>query len=94
MYTGILRLIRETVRRKHPKKWRNRACFLLQDNAPEHRAVLVKDFLAKNSLSTLKSPPYYLDLSPNDFYLFPQLKSSLTRQRFCDATDVTKNATK
>jgi histone-lysine N-methyltransferase SETMAR len=94
MYAGILRHIRDTVRRKYPEKWRNRTWFLLHDNAPGHRSVLVKDFLAKNSVTTLKSPPYYPDLSPTDFYLFPPLKSLLKRRRFCDATDVIKNAKK
>jgi len=28
----------------------------------------------KNSVTTLKSPTYYPDLSPTDVYLFPRLK--------------------
>jgi len=65
----------------------------LHDNAPAHRSVLVKAFLAENSVTTLEHPPYSPDLIPADFYLFPPLKSALKGRRFCDATDIIKNAT-
>jgi len=32
-------------------------------------------------------------LAPADFYLLPRLKSALKGRRFCDATDIIKNAT-
>jgi hypothetical protein len=38
-------------------------------------------------------PPYSPDMAATDFYLFPRLKSALKGQRFCDATDIIKNAT-
>ena len=63
------------VRRKHPKKWRTNSWFLLHDNAPAHRTVLVKDLLAKNYLTTLEHtspPPHPPNLAPADFYLFPR----------------------
>jgi hypothetical protein len=41
--------------------------------------VLVKDFLAKNNVTTMELLPYSPDLAPADFYLFPQVKSSLKR---------------
>jgi hypothetical protein len=41
----------------------------------------------------MEHPTYYPDLAAADFYLFPLLKSSLKGWRFCDATDVIKNAT-
>jgi transposase len=53
---------------------------------------LVKYFLAKNNVTTLEQPPYSPDLDPA-LYLFPQLKSALMGWRFCDATDITDNAT-
>ena len=43
---------------------------------------------------TLENPPYLSDLAAADFYLFARLKSALKGRRFCDATDVIKNATK
>jgi len=65
--------------------------FFLHDNAPAHRLVLVMDFLAKNNVTTLEHPPYSFDLASADFYLFPQLKSALKGQQYCDATDFIKN---
>jgi transposase len=36
--------------------------FLLHDNVPAHRLVLVKDFLAKINVTTLELSPYSPDL--------------------------------
>jgi len=41
--------------------------FLLQNHAPAHQLVLVKDLLAKNNVTTLEFPPYSPDLAPADF---------------------------
>jgi transposase len=38
---------------------------------PTYGPVLVKDFLAKNNVTTLEHPPYSPDFSPADFYPFP-----------------------
>ena len=56
MYIDILRRLRDAVRRKRPEKWRTDSWFLLHDNASAHRSVLVKDFLAKNSVTTSQHP--------------------------------------
>jgi hypothetical protein len=53
---------------------------------------LVKDFSAKNNLTTLKYPPQSPNLAPNNFYLFRRLKVALGR-RFCNAANIVKNAT-
>ena len=65
---------------------------LLHDNAPAHRSDQVKDFLAKNSVTTLEPTSYLPDPAPAAFYLFPRLKSALKGWRLCDATDI-ENAT-
>ena len=44
-------------------------------------------------MTTLEHILYLPDLTPADFYLFPQLKSALKGQHFCDDTDIVKNAT-
>jgi transposase len=93
MYTDVLRRLRDAVRTKHPKNWRTNSWFLLHDNAPAHRSVSVKDFLAKNNVTTLEHPPYTPDLAPPDFYLFSRLKSALNGRRSFAATDVIKNET-
>ena len=87
MHIDFLRHLRDTVRRKRPENWGTKSWFLHHDNAPAHRSVLVKDFLAKNSV---KTP----ELGPAEFYLFRRLKSALKQRRFGDATGFIKNATK
>jgi hypothetical protein len=75
MYMDFLRRPRDAVGRKRPEKWRTNSRFLLQHNAPAHRSVLVRDFLAKSNVTTPEHPPYPRDLASADFYLFPLLKS-------------------
>jgi len=41
-------------------------------------------------VTTLEHPPHSADLTPPDFYLFPQLKSALKGRCFCDANDMMK----
>ena len=47
-------------------KWRTNSWFLLHNNAPAHRSVLFKDFLAKSNVTTVTAkyeceaiPPHY-----------------------------------
>jgi hypothetical protein len=51
---------------------------------------LVKDFLAKNNVTTLEHHPYSLDVAAADLYLFPRMKSALKGLRLCDK--IAKNA--
>ena len=78
----ILRPLTDAVRKKSPQKWRTNSWFPLYDNAPAHRSVLVKDFLAKNNVTTLEHPLYSSDPAAVDFYLFLQMKSALKVWRF------------
>ena len=86
MHIDILRPLTDAVRRKRPEKWRTK-------NAPAHRLVLVKDFVGRNNTTTPEHPPYIPDLAAADFYLFLGLKSAMKGRRFCNATDIIKNAT-
>jgi hypothetical protein len=61
-HIDVLRRLRDAVRRKHHEKWRTDVWFLLHDNAPAHRPVLVKDFLIKNNVTTLDHPQYLLHI--------------------------------
>ena len=56
MYFDILRYFMDAVRRKGPVKWRLRIWFLFYDHAPAHQSVLVRDILAKNTVTTLELP--------------------------------------
>jgi len=42
-----------------------------------HRATIVADYKAKNSVNSVDHPPYSRDLAPCDFFLFPKLKLQL-----------------
>jgi hypothetical protein len=55
---------------------------------------LVKDFLVKHNVTTLEHFPYSPDLTPADFCLFRLMKSAVKELLSCDATVVSKNATK
>ena len=55
---------------------------LYHDNAPSHASLLVREFLAKQTVATLHQPPYSPDLDPPDFFLFPWLKFSLKGHHF------------
>ena len=45
-------------------------------------ALLIREFLTKHEATVVPQPPYSPDLAPADFFLFPQLKSSLKGRRF------------
>ncbi|KAJ4448795.1 hypothetical protein ANN_00186 [Periplaneta americana] len=79
---------KETSRKVGRKNW-----FLMHDNAPAHRAIIVKNFLARHNITALDHPPYSPDLSPPDYFLFPRLKSHLKGRRF-NAEEVIANATR
>jgi hypothetical protein len=51
--------------------------YLYYDHAPAHKALSVKQFLAQKSITEMEHPPYSPDLAPNDFWLFPIIKSAL-----------------
>ena len=93
-YLEDLRLLRESVRRKWQKKWRDDDWILHHFNAPVHTSHLVQQFLAKHSTAQLQQPPYSPDLAPCDFFLFPRLKKILKRDRFEATDDIKRNSTK
>jgi len=51
-------------------------------NAPAHASLLIRSYLAKHQTSVVPQPPYYPDLAPADFFLFPKLKTTLNGRRF------------
>ena len=67
---------------KHRRATGLRGLFLIHDNAPAHKSVIVQNFLKEESVIQLPHPPYSPDLSPCDFFLFPLLKKSLSGRRY------------
>jgi hypothetical protein len=92
MYIVIVLRLWDSGRRKQLEKLRINSWFLLHDNASAHRSVLVEVFLTKNNVTKLEQLSHSPELAPGDFYLFCRLKSALKGRRFCDATDIIKNA--
>jgi hypothetical protein len=80
-YVEKLKRLREAVCRKclevWPKDWIHH-----HDNAPAHKALSVKQFLAQKSITEMEHPPCSPDLASNDVWLFPKIKSVLKGRRF------------
>lgn len=68
-YLEVLAQLREKVKKKRPKLWKN-------------TILSVKTFLAKYQIPVLGHPSYLPDLAPCDFFLFPKVKSALKGTRF------------
>ena len=81
-YCDVLRRLGENIRRKRADLWRAQKWILHDDNAPCHRALLVREFLAKHNTPSLPHPPYSSDLVPVAFFLFPRMKLKLKGRRF------------
>ncbi|GBM84179.1 hypothetical protein AVEN_61028-1 [Araneus ventricosus] len=94
LYLEILKRLRDAIRRKRPEKWATKDWFILHDNAPPHRALIVQKYLARHSVTTLEHPPYFPDIAPADVYLFPRLKMKLKGHRSVDSDEVIENVTK
>jgi hypothetical protein len=94
MYVEILKRLREAVSRKMSEIWPN-DWILHHDNAPAHKTFSVKQFLAQKSITEMKHPrPLFSpDLTPNDFWLFQKIKSSLKGRRCQDIEDIQGNVT-
>jgi len=69
-YFEIFERLRENVRRKRPDQWRNNKWLLHHDNAPDHAALLTRQFLTDNNMTMVAHPPYSSDLAPSDFSYF------------------------
>jgi len=74
------------VRRVLPELWERNRWILHHDNAPAHSALIVHEFLGRNSITVLKHPPYLPDLAPCNFFLFPKCKLVLLGWHLGDVT--------
>ena len=50
---------------------------VLQDNTPAYMSQVAMTAATECGFEILPHPPYSLDMTPFDFYLFPKLKSHL-----------------
>ena len=58
------------------------------DNAPAHTSLVVREFLTKNSMTTVPHPAYSPDLPPCGFYVFPKMKIRLKERRFISIEEI------
>jgi len=56
---------------------RNRYIIFHHDNASCHTTRQTIDFLSSNNVGLMIYCPYLPDLSPNDFFLFPNIKNKM-----------------
>jgi [histone H3]-lysine36 N-dimethyltransferase SETMAR len=66
----------------------SKGVLLLHDNASAHSSVVTCQAARECGYEILPHPPYSPDLAPSDFFLFPQLKSTLRGRRFDTDNDV------
>jgi histone-lysine N-methyltransferase SETMAR len=67
----VLKRLRERVRRARAELWAENAWILHQGNAPSHTALVTREFLAKNKITTMYHPPYSPDLAPCELLPVP-----------------------
>ena len=76
------------IQRVRPAAFCSRDFFLLNDNAPAHKAASVCQFLTPKNATTFYHPPYSPDLSTSDYFLFPKLKMKLKGLHFADVAEI------
>jgi len=90
-YLEVLERLREKVRRKRPELFANNSWILHHDNAPAHKALSMREFLATKQINVLEHPVYSPDIAPSDFFLFPKIKEVLKGRHFDDIADIRSN---
>jgi len=92
-YVEVLKRLRDRVHRVRPELWEGRRWILHHDDAPAHSALIVREFLVRNSITMLEHPPYSPDLAPCDFFLFPKCKLVLWGRHLRDETTIKSETT-
>jgi len=90
-YWEVIERLRKRV--AHVRPGIARTWILHHDNVPCHTAVSINEFLAEKSIPVVPQPPYLLDLSSCDFFLFPQLKNHLKGRHFGTLDNIQKSVT-
>jgi histone-lysine N-methyltransferase SETMAR len=82
-YMEVLKRLIDTVRCKRRELWRDHS-LLLHHNVLTQSSLQALKFLAGKGISTMDYPPYYPDLAPADFWLFPEQNNVLNGKHFLD----------
>jgi histone-lysine N-methyltransferase SETMAR len=73
---------KENIQHECPDKWHRNSWDLCLDDAPGHVSPIVWQFLAYTNTTVIPHPPFSLDLTPCDFFLFLKMKLKLGGQCF------------
>ena len=73
-YKEILQRLLRSLCEKRQELWQGKSWLLQNDNAPVHKALSIRQFLAEKNITVLEQPPYLPDLASCDSFLFPKLK--------------------
>jgi hypothetical protein len=84
----FLSVVQKKRRDKRQGQW-----FLHHDNVPSHTSLVVQQFLAEKNIPVFTQPPYSLDLTQSDFWLFPIMNMGLRGTCFVTMEDIKSNAT-
>jgi hypothetical protein len=76
------------IQRVRPAAVCSRDFFLLHDNILAHKVANICQFLTQKCYNPLSPPPYYPDLYPSDYFLFPKLKMKLKGIHFTDVAEI------
>ena len=87
-----LSVSRESIRTILNDLWKENWWILHHGNAPSQKAIILNEFLAKNSTNILRQPPYSPDMVLDNFFLFPKLKLPLRGTRFRSIVDIKENS--
>jgi histone-lysine N-methyltransferase SETMAR len=79
-YSNLLTILDGKIHEIRPSLQKKKIIFN-QDNAPTHKSVLSIGKLRDLHYKLLEHPPYFPDLAPSDFSLFPELKFFIIGQR-------------
>ena len=80
-YSSLLVQLKDILKEKRRGKITKGVLFL-HDNAPAHRVLATQKKLAYLGFRCLEHPPYFPDLAPSDYHLFPGLKEQLKGRHF------------
>ena len=61
---------------------------MLHENAPAHRELATQKKLTYLGFQCLDHPPYFPDLAPSDYHLFPGPKKQLKGRHFSSDAEV------
>jgi len=80
-YSSLLVQLKDILKEKRRGNF-TKGILFLHGKAPAHQALATQKKLAYLGFQCLNHPPYFPDLAPSDYHLFPGLKKTIERSPF------------